>query len=123
VGVHLVGGIVGTLLIGFFGTTSVNALGADGLFYGGGFTQLGRQAAAAGAVLAYSFVLSFIIGFVIKKAGGFRVSTEDEITGIDEAQHAESAYDFTGSSGGIGQPTTFPVKSATGNAKLEESKA
>ncbi|WP_410617296.1 ammonium transporter [Amycolatopsis sp. lyj-109] len=123
VGVHLVGGIVGTLLIGFFGTTSVNALGADGLFYGGGFTQLGRQAAAAGAVLAYSFVLSFIIGFVIKKAGGFRVSAEDEISGIDEAQHAESAYDFTGSSGGIGQPTTFPVKSATGNAKLEESKA
>src|SRR3954452_380866 len=123
VGVHLVGGIVGTLLIGFFGTTSVNALGADGLFYGGGFTQLGRQALAAGAVLAYSFVLSFIIGFAIKKAGGFRVSAEDEISGIDEAQHAESAYDFTGSSGGIGQPTTIPVKSATGNAKLEESKA
>jgi Amt family ammonium transporter len=123
VGVHLVGGLTGTLLIGFFGTTSVNSLGADGLFYGGGFTQLGRQAAAAGAVLAYSFVLSFIIGFVIKKAGGFRVSAEDEISGIDEAQHAESAYDFTGSSGGIGQPTTIPVKSATGNAKLEESKA
>ena len=47
VGVHLVGGLVGTLLIGFFGTNSVNALGADGLFYGGGFAQLGKQAIAA----------------------------------------------------------------------------
>jgi Amt family ammonium transporter len=74
-------------------------------------------------VLAYSFVLSFIIGFVIKKAGGFRVSTEDEVSGIDEAQHAESAYDFTGSGGGLGHPTTIPVKSATPAAKLEESKA
>lgn len=121
VGVHLVGGIVGTLLIGFFGTTSVNSLGADGLFYGGGFTQLGRQAAAAGAVLVYSFVLTFIIGFAIKKAGGFRVSVEDEVGGIDEAQHAESAYDFTGLSGG-GAPSTIPVKT-TSAAKLEESKA
>ncbi len=121
VGVHLVGGIVGTLLIGFFGTTSVNSLGADGLFYGGGFTQLGRQAAAAGAVLVYSFVLTFIIGFAIKKAGGFRVSVEDEVGGIDEAQHAESAYDFTGLSGG-GAPSTIPVKT-TPAAKLEESKA
>ena len=51
VGVHLVGGLVGTLLIGFFGTTSVNSLSADGLFYGGGFTQLGKQAVAAFSVL------------------------------------------------------------------------
>ncbi|MET7989298.1 ammonium transporter [Amycolatopsis sp. NPDC005232] len=123
VGVHLVGGIVGTLLIGFFATTSVNSLGADGLFYGGGFAQLGKQAAAAGAVFGYSFILTAIIGFVIKKAGGFRVSTEDEVSGIDEAQHAESAYDFTGMGGGLGQPTTIPVKSAIAPAKLEETKA
>ncbi|MFC3452365.1 ammonium transporter [Amycolatopsis speibonae] len=125
VGVHLVGGLVGTLLIGFFGTTSVNSLGVDGLFYGGGLGQLGKQAAAAGAVLVYSFVLTFVIGWVIKKLGGFRVSAEDEVSGIDEAQHAESAYDFTGSGGGLGQPTGIPVKAPTGHAatKLEESKA
>jgi Amt family ammonium transporter len=122
VGVHLVGGLVGTLLIGFFATTSVNSLGADGLFYGGGFSQLGKQAIAAGAVLAYSFVLSFIIGWVIKKAGGFRISAEDEVSGIDEAQHAESAYDFTGAGGHSGLPSTVPVKSAA-DAKLEGSKA
>jgi Amt family ammonium transporter len=122
VGVHLVGGIVGTLLIGFFATTGVNSLGANGLFYGGGFSQLGKQAIAAGAVLAYSFVLTFIIGWVIKKAGGFRISAEDEVSGIDEAQHAESAYDFTGASGHSGLPSTIPVKSAA-DAKLEGSKA
>jgi Amt family ammonium transporter len=97
VGVHLVGGIVGTLLIGFFGTKSVNsaALGEDGLFYGGGFTQLGRQAIAAGAVLVYSFVMAFIIGMLIKKTIGFRIDEEDEVVGIDESEHAETGYDFS----------------------------
>ena len=97
VGVHLVGGIIGTLLIGFFGTKSVNAaaLGDDGLFYGGGFTQLGRQAVAAGSVMVYSFVMAFIIGTVIKKTIGFRVDEEAEVTGVDEAEHAETGYDFS----------------------------
>ena len=109
VGVHLVGGIIGTLLIGFFGTKSVNsaALGEDGLFYGGGFTQLGRQAVAAGAVMLYSFVMAFIIGMVIKKTIGFRVDEEAEVTGIDEGEHAETAYDFSSvggrASAGLGQ--------------------
>jgi Amt family ammonium transporter len=94
VGVHLVGGLVGTLLIGFFGTTSVNSAGADGLFYGGGFGLLGRQAIAALAVLAFSFVLTFIIAFVVNKTVGFRVDEEVEVAGIDEAEHAESAYEF-----------------------------
>ncbi|WP_198047397.1 ammonium transporter [Kutzneria sp. 744] len=100
VGVHLVGGIIGTLLIGFFGTTSVNSAGADGLFYGGGFTQLGRQAIGAFSVLAYSFVITFAIGWVIKKTIGFRVEAEAEVTGIDESEHAETAYEFGGISGG-----------------------
>ncbi|GAA3577587.1 ammonium transporter [Amycolatopsis ultiminotia] len=121
VGVHLVGGLVGTILIGLFATTSVNSDGADGLFYGGGFKQLGIQVVAALAVLGYSFVLSLIIGFAIKKAGGFRVSAEHEVSGIDEAQHAESAYDFTGM-GGLGQHSTFAAKPATAT-KLEETKA
>jgi ammonium transporter, Amt family len=100
VGVHLVGGIVGTLLIGFFATASVNSAGGNGLFHGGGWTQLWRQAAAAGAVLGYSFVGAFVIGWIINKTIGFRVSEEAEIAGIDEAEHAETAYEFTAATGG-----------------------
>ena len=96
VAVHLIGGLVGTLLIGFFGTTSLNSSSADGLFYGGGFSQLGIQALAAGAVLAYSFVVTLILALLIKSTIGFRVSDEDESTGIDESQHAESGYDYSG---------------------------
>ena len=106
VGVHLVGGLVGTLLIGFFGTTSVNSAGADGLFYGGGLTQLGKQAVAAFTVLLYSFVITFILGLILKKTIGFRVSDEAEADSIDENEHAESAYDFSTlrSIGGSGTP-------------------
>lgn len=104
VAVHLVGGLVGTLLIGFFGTTSLNSASADGLFYGGGFDQLGKQAVAAFAVLAYSFVVTVIIALLIKYTIGFRVSDEDEASGIDESQHAETSYDYSGlrSGGGTG---------------------
>jgi Amt family ammonium transporter len=102
-----VGGLLGTILIGFFGTTSANSLSVDGLFYGGGFTQLGRQAVAAGAVMIYSFVMAYIIGMVIKKTIGFRVDEEAEVTGIDEAEHAETSYDFSTvggrASSGLGQ--------------------
>ncbi len=106
VGVHLVGGLIGTLLIGFFATTSVNSLGADGLFYGGDATQLGKQAIAAFAVMAYSFVLTTIIALALKYTIGFRASAEAEAEGIDENEHAESAYDFSTLSGigGLGTP-------------------
>jgi ammonium transporter, Amt family len=106
VGVHLVGGLIGTLLIGFFGTTSVNSLSADGLFYGGGLTQLGKQAVAAFAVMIYSFVVSLILGLLIKKTIGFRSTVEAEVESIDEHEHAESAYDFSTlrSISGIGSP-------------------
>jgi len=100
VAVHLIGGIVGTLLIGFFGTVSVNEGGADGLFYGGGLSQLGKQAVAAGAVLAYSLVATLIIGYLIRFTMGFRVDREAEVTGIDESEHAESGYELTGIRGG-----------------------
>jgi Amt family ammonium transporter len=127
VGIHLIGGLVGTLLIGFFSTKAVNAasVGDDGLFYGGGFTQLGRQAVAAGSVLAYSFVLTLIIGMVIKYTIGFRVSAEAEAMGIDEAEHKETAYDFGGlGGGGGGQGNARPLAATTGTADvLEESKA
>ncbi|MDQ3464413.1 MAG: ammonia channel protein, partial [Actinomycetota bacterium] len=101
VGVHLVGGLVGTLGVGFVATAAAPA-GVDGLFYGGGADQLWRQAVGAFAVLITSFVLTYIIGLVIQKTMGFRVDEEDEMTGIDTAVHAESAYDFTSLGGGGG---------------------
>lgn len=94
VGVHLVGGLVGTILIGFL------AVGDVGLFYGGGASQLGKQVLAAVAVLAYSFVLTYVIGKLIDLTIGFRIDDEDEVTGIDQVEHLETAYDYVG--GGAG---------------------
>ena len=96
VGVHLVGGLVGTLLIGFL------AVGDVGLFYGGDASQLGKQFVAAFVVLAYSFVLTYIIGKLIDVTIGFRVSEEDEVTGIDQVEHLETAYDYGSGSGSGG---------------------
>ncbi|WP_265444276.1 ammonium transporter [Flexivirga meconopsidis] len=96
VGVHLVGGLVGTLLIGLLASKS-SPTGADtreGLFYGGGLLQLGVQAGAAFFVLVFSFVVTYAIGFVLEKTIGFRTTDEDEVSGIDQAEHAETGYDF-----------------------------
>jgi Amt family ammonium transporter len=98
VGVHLVGGLSGTILIGFFASDAAPAA-VNGLFYGGGVNQLWRQAVGAGAVLIYSFVLSLILGYLVKFTVGFRVDEEAEVSGIDEAEHAETAYEFGGFSG------------------------
>lgn len=99
VGVHLVGGLVGTILIGLLADPTSPA-GVAGLFYGGGFAQLGRQVVGALSVMVYSFVLSFVIALVIKKAMGIRVDDETERVGIDIVTHAEQAYDFTAPAGG-----------------------
>jgi Amt family ammonium transporter len=125
VGVHLVGGLVGTLLIGFFSKVSVNtaSVGSDGLFYGGGLTQLGRQALAAGAVLLYSFVLTLVIGLLIKYTIGFRISAEAEVVGIDESEHKETAYDFGGFGGGGGSSDHGKPATTASADKLEGSKA
>ena len=96
VGVHLVGGLVGTLLIGFFGTTSVNSLGADGLFYGGDATpagQAGRRRVRGDGVLVRGHARSSALA--LKYTIGFRISDEAEAEGVDENEHAESAYDFS----------------------------
>ena len=100
VGVHLVGGLVGTLLIGFLATEAAPA-GVNGLFYGGGADHLGKQAIGAGAVLGYSLVATLIIALVIKAIIGFRIDEDEEVSGIDLAEHAESAY-VLGESGGGG---------------------
>jgi Amt family ammonium transporter len=100
VGVHLVGGIWGSLAIGFFGTHVVNSVGLDGLLYGGGATLLAKQALGVGLVLAYSFTATLIIGYAIEKTIGFRVTKKSEVEGIDFNEHAESAYEMIGSSRG-----------------------
>jgi ammonium transporter, Amt family len=104
VGVHLVGGLWGTISVGFFASAATTA-GVDGLFYGGGVDQLWRQIVGALAVLIFSFVVTYVIGTIIQKTMGFRITEEDEVAGIDSIEHAETAYDFAslGGSGGGGQ--------------------
>ncbi|MGN6302820.1 MAG: ammonium transporter [Angustibacter sp.] len=117
VGVHLVGGLWGTIAIGFFATDAAPAA-VKGLFYGGGVDQLWRQVVGALAVLVTSFVASYVIGLVLHKTMGFRVSEEAEISGIDSAEHAETGYDLAGVSGGGFRPT---VGSATAARTTEVS--
>ncbi len=97
IGIHLVGGIIGSLIIGLLASqTSTGPDGIEGLLYGGGLAQLGKQTVAVVAVFAYSFVMSFVLGTIVDKTIGFRISEQDEITGIDETVHAESGYDLGG---------------------------
>ncbi len=115
VGVHLVGGLVGTLLIGFLATEAAPA-GVNGLFYGGGVTQLTSQTIAAFVVMAYSFIVALIIGKALDLTLGFRVSEDDEIAGVDRIEHAETAYELseTGAGG------KFAGLSAASAAKAEK---
>jgi Amt family ammonium transporter len=96
IGVHLVGGILGSLLLGLFADVSVNAAGRDGVFAGGGWSLLGEQAIAVAATVVFSFVVTLIIALVLKAVmpGGIRVSEEDEETGLDLSQHSETGYAF-----------------------------
>jgi len=99
VGVHLVGGLVGTLLIGLVAAPEAPAAVA-GLFYGGGTDQLWRQAVGAFAVLGYSGVVTAILALLVKYTIGLRLDREGEAAGIDEAEHAETAYDFAAAGSG-----------------------
>ncbi|MGY1719399.1 ammonium transporter [Blastococcus sp. SYSU DS0552] len=112
VGVHLVGGLWGTIAIGFLADPDAPA-GVESLFFGGSVDQLWRQVVGAVAVLVFSFVLTLVIGIAIQKTMGFRIREEDEIAGIDTVVHAESGYDFAslGSSG-----STAPL---SGQARAE----
>ena len=89
VGIHLVGGIVGTLYIGFFGT-------GIGLVDSGSFYQLFAQFVGAFGVAIYSFVMAYIIGWIIQKTMGFRINNEDEVAGVDTVVHGEEAYALEG---------------------------
>jgi len=116
VGVHLVGGLWGTLAVGLFASAATTA-GVDGLFYGGGVDQLWRQAVGAFAVLLYSLVLTLLIGVAIQKTIGFRCTEQDEITGIDSIEHAETAYDFASLGGGGGASLTSQAHAEARNTE------
>ncbi|MEU6236440.1 ammonium transporter [Kitasatospora sp. NPDC047058] len=109
VGVHAVGGAIGSLLVGLFATGTVGQT-AKGLFYGGGLDQLGKQAMGVAVVAAYSFVLSWLLAKAIDKTVGFRVAEEVEVAGIDQAEHAESAYDFSAVGAGLARTTPAPAR-------------
>jgi Amt family ammonium transporter len=85
VGIHLIGGMIGTLYIGIFGS-------GIGLLDTGSFKQLGVQALAAFSIAIYSFVLAYAIGWIIQKTIGFRIRNEDEVAGVDTIVHGEEGY-------------------------------
>jgi len=92
IAVHLVGGILGALLLGFFSDTKVNSLGFDGVLFGGGSKLLVNQLIAIGATFAFSFIVTWVVAKILDATIGLRVSAEDELVGLDQSQHAESAY-------------------------------
>ena len=94
VAVHLVGGVLGSVLLGLFADASINPAGKDGAFFGGGWGLFGEQILAVVAVGVFSFVVSGIIGLILKAVlpGGIRVSEDDENAGLDITQHSETGY-------------------------------
>jgi len=104
VGVHMVGGLVGALLTGVFASLAINPAGADA-----GLVQLGRQAAAAGVTLIFSFASTLGILVFVDRVVGFRVSAQAEDEGVDVAEHGESAYAFRDH----GRPATPPLAAMT----------
>jgi Amt family ammonium transporter len=92
VAVHLIGGITGALLLGLFADTKVNSLGFDGVLFGGGSKLLVNQLIAIGATFVFSFAVTWAAAKIIDATIGLRVNQEDELVGLDQSQHAESAY-------------------------------
>jgi Amt family ammonium transporter len=115
VGVHLVGGALGAISLGFL---SVYA-GSKGLFYGGDLTVLGHQALAVVSVGGYSFVVAFVVGKLIDMTMGFRISGEEEVEGIDLFAHAETGYDIHSAGTGSGALTgsISPAAQSTAEAR------
>jgi ammonium transporter, Amt family len=100
VAVHYVGGVIGTLFIGLFAAAAVNpAVTHQGLLLGGGLTQLGRQGLGVLAATAFAFTATYAIAWALRATIGLRVEPDDEIEGLDSSQHAETAYEFTATSG------------------------
>jgi ammonium transporter, Amt family len=113
VGVHMVGGLVGALLTGVFADLAVNEAGANGLVNGGGFALLGKQVVAVGATIGFSFLVTFVLLKVVQATVGLRVTQEDEVAGVDLAQHAEAGYAFTEGTGGSAHPSPEAAASSS----------
>src|SRR5690625_1301079 len=111
VGVHLVGGLVGTLMIGLLATDG-------GLLYGGGPALLAVQAIIAAVAVALSAVVTLVIGLALRATLGWRVTEDVETTGIDSAVHGESAYEGLGS----GLATVLPPREAAVSTLSNEEK-
>jgi Amt family ammonium transporter len=113
VAIHLLGGVIGALSIGFLASSTVNPAAVDGILLGGGgdaWELLKEQAIAVGAVVGYSFVATLIIAKVIDLLVGLRLKPDEEREGMDGVLHAESGYDLgtplgTGVLSGVGAPT------------------
>lgn len=112
VGIHLVGGLWGTVSVGFLATAAAPA-DVDGLLYGGGLDQLWRQAVGAGVVMVFSFTVAWLLGMLVDKTIGFRVTKEVESEGVDQVIHAETAYDLISSPGSSYTPDRTRTATST----------
>ncbi|MFE4654257.1 ammonium transporter [Streptomyces sp. NPDC056707] len=91
-GVHLIGGLIGSLGVGLFASKHVNPSSWNGVFYGGGYGTLAVQAVASVVVAAYAFFATYVIAKVIGRLVGLRVTVQEEQQGLDLSLHGESAY-------------------------------
>lgn len=91
VGIHGVGGVLGTICLGLFASTGVNPAGVDGLFFGS-VAQLGKQLFGAGVVVLYAFAVSWVLFNVVHSLVGMRLSEDAEVEGLDGSEHSETAY-------------------------------
>lgn len=94
VGIHFVGGWIGTMFIGLFGN-------GRGLFFGFGPASLGQQFVGAATVTVFSFFSAAALGWIIQKTIGFRITSEDEVAGVDNTVHGEESYVFDESEAGV----------------------
>jgi Amt family ammonium transporter len=128
VGVHLVGGLTGTILIGLFANVGEGVNGTwypdgamNGLFYGGGVTQLATQVIVALFAIVFSGILTLVIALALKATMGLRVTAEDEVGGVDLAIHGETAYEHLATTGRIAPRE--PAQSASAARPTSEVKA
>ncbi len=120
VGVHGVGGILGTLSVGLLASTAINSAGANGLIHGNS-SLIGIQALGVFTVVVFSFIASLVIFKVVDKLFGVRVGEEDEITGLDLSQHSEIGYDLSGLGGSAGEFVTANAFSTQSSEVLSVS--
>ncbi|MBI4728326.1 MAG: ammonium transporter [Acidobacteria bacterium] len=113
VGVHLVGGIVGAVLTGFFADRGINAAGDNGAIFGN-WAQVLDQMKGVGATIAYSLAVSFLLLWIVDATIGIRASEEDEVTGLDLSQHSEAAYSAGDAGTAVGHGAPVPGGLAAG---------